>query len=508
MPTIQQGPSKASISQSAPSQVKGSDVPVKRGFSKQNSYSRVEAEESVRSQVPTPRLDEPSPEAESDKATSEILEKYAEDADTPMTDQLTKAVNDRKNNPMGAQISMLQGRKGDLQKLGFSESQIDGLTALADPNSPDNSLAGMHSTSARVQDAQNNDGDARLNKMHDLFYDVVLNYTAIKEIPDDLRIEIETDLDAFTKAAFAAEQPLDIDSATTMLITIQSKLQNERVKFDQETIRIGQVHKEQLSRKFITKIREGIEKAKKASKMGLIGKIFGYLAIAVMAIATAILAVGGLIFTGGTGTVLAVSMMIAATALVVTMVISSETNNFMTEIFGDSKEGKIGAMVFWTAIIMALSLGSMGVGKVAAVINAKANAAKAAAMAASAATSTGATVAATGSNTVAAASTAATQMSKFITMIGRIGQMIGGASMVGEGTSQVATSVYTYQADLLRVNAMEDRAMMARIQQMLDDAMESLQTAIEELQQGYSVAANIIKDNHDTKNLLNRNIRG
>ncbi|MGI9275659.1 MAG: type III secretion system translocon subunit SctE [Endozoicomonas sp.] len=504
MPTIQQGPSKASISQSAPSQVKGSDVPVKRGFSKQNSYSRIEPEESVRSQVQTPRLDEPSAEAESDKATSEILEKYAEDADTPMTDQLMKAVHDRKNNPMAGQIALLQGKKGDLQKQGFTESQIEGLMALADPNSPGNSLSGMHSTTARLNDAQANGGDPKLNKVHDLFYDVVLQYTAITEIPDDLRADIEADLEALTKAAFDSNQPLDIDSATTMLISIQSKLQNERVKFDQETIRIGQINKEQVSSKFIETIRDGIAKAKEAEKSALVGKIFGYLAIAAMAIATAIVAAVGVIFTGGLLTVVAVGMMLAATTLTVAMMISSETNNFMTNMFGDSKEAKIGAMVFWTAIIMALSLGGAVAGGFAGSA-AGAGAGAGAGLASGA--SSGATVAATGANTAATATTTAAKFSALLTKIAKIVQVVGGVSQVAEGSSQVATSVYTYHADMMRADAMEDRAMMARIQQMLDDAMESLQTVIDELQQGYSVAANIIKANHDTKSTLVRNVR-
>ena len=514
MSAIGQGPAKTgqtaqtgktgSINQASFSPVETEDDPVQRGYSQQNSYSRTEGEESVKSQVPVPKLDEPAPEAESDKAAAEILKNHEEEGDTPLTDQLLKAAQNFKKNPAGVQTGALLNGGKELPKTDSGQPFTkEDLTSLAS-RSPANPLASKQPETASVNQAQGKTADAKLNKMYDLFYDVTLSYGAITEIPDDLRAEIEADLLVVTKAAFDSEQTLDVDSATTMLVTIQSKLQNERIKFDQETIRIGQLHKEQLSSKFIDNIREGIAKAKKAKKSGFLGKIFGYLAIAVMAIATAIVAAVGVIFTGGVLTVVAVSMMIAATALTVTMMISSETNNFMTKIFGDSKEGKIGAMVFWTAIIMALSLGGAVAGGFAGSA-AGAGAGVGAGLAAG--SSSGATVTATGANTAATAATTAAKISAMLTKIAKIAQVIGGASQVAEGSAQVATSVYNYQADMFRADAMEDRAMMARLQQMLDDALEALQTAIDELQSGYTVAANIIKANHETKTTLARNVR-
>ena len=245
-----------------------------------------------------------------------------------------------------------------------------------------------------------------------------------------------------------------------------------------------------------------------------------------MAIVVAVVAVVGAVFTGGTLTVLAVSLMIASLAIVVTMMASQEAGStWMMDIFGDSKEGKIGAMVFWTALIIALSIGgavaggfaggAAGAGGAAASsassgASTGATAASTGATAASTgatAASTGATVGATAANAASTAATTGAKVANALSNLTRILQLVNGAAMVGDGAASIANSTYTYQADMLRAEAHEDKAFMLRIQQAIEDATESLATAIEELQQGYSIAASIITANHETKTTLSRNLR-
>lgn len=513
MASIGQGSVKTDHASAAPSAAQLGNVeadteapPVKRGFSNQNSYSRVEGEESVRSQVPTPSLEEPKPGAESDKAASEILKAYDKDQGKPVTESLRNSAETLQQNPLGKQISALQNKKNDLVNQGFSEAQIEGMLALADPTDENNSLSSMHSSSARVKDMV--EGDGKVTDMFRVFENVLVKYSAITHIPDDLKKELDADFTALIKAAFSAEAPLDIDAATTMLVQIQSKLQNERLVYDQETIKIGQINIEQRSSKIIHKIRDAVEKVEKAKKTQLIGKIFGWIAVGVMAIATAIVVVAGAVFTGGILSVAAIAMMVAATGIIMTMMISSETGDWMNKIFDsfageDKSKARMAAMIFWTALVILLSLGGAVAGGFA---GAGAGAAAAGSGAASGA-SGGATATATAANSAATAASTAAKFSSMAAKFAKLLQVVQGATTMADGASGVANATYNYQADILRAEAMEEKGEMLRMQKMVDDAIEAIQQAIDELQSGYSVAANIIKANHDTKTTLARNLR-
>ncbi len=514
MSSIGQGPvstdQSSAANQAATGQVDYSDDSVKRGYSNQNSYSRTSGEEVIRSQVPKPSLAAPKPNAESDAAAEQVLKDFENNGNKPLLGSLPKSIKQYINAPLSKEISALAGKKADLQSQGFSETQIEAITSLANPDDENNSLSSMHSSSARVSNKL--EGDGSLDKLFNTFTDVVNKYSSIKSIPPDLQAELDADMEALTKAAFNGKQPLDIDSATTMLVQIQTKLQDNRIQFDQENIKIGQVAKEQAHERQIGKIREMIEKVKKAEKTALIGKIFGWIAVAVMAIATVIVAAVGAVFTGGALTIAAISMMVAATAIVMTMMISQESGGWMMEIFdsfaGDDKKGaRIAAMVFWTAIIIALSAGAAIVGGAAGGAGAGGAAGSAAANTAATGSSAAATATATSGNASANAATTAAKIASIMSKMTRLLQLAGGAAMVADGGSSVATAVYTYQADTLRADAFSERALLQRIQQSLDDALEAIQTAIDELQSGYSVAANIIKANHDTKTTLSRNLR-
>ncbi|MRI32158.1 hypothetical protein EOPP23_04000 [Endozoicomonas sp. OPT23] len=486
------------------------DAPVQRGFSNQNSYSRTEGTDAARPQVHAPSLDAPAADAESGSGVDDFLKQLQADGGEPsVRNDLSNGVKNLQQNPMGKEISQLRGKQAELEKMGFSKTQIDALSSLANPDDPDNSLASMHSATARMQGVDEN--DPRLNQLLRAFNDITVKMSALTHIPDDLQAELAADVQAFTKAAMNSKQTLDIDSATTMLIQIQSKLQNERLKFDQESIKIGQVAAEHRSGNIIQKIRDSIEKMEKAEKTALVGKIFGYIALALMAVATVVVAVVGIIFTGGVLTVIAVSLMVAAMAVMVTMIISSETDNFMMKIFdglagGDDdkkQKARIGAMVFWATIMIALSLGAAAAGGFAGAGGAAASTAGAATSGAA----TGAQVSATGVNTAAQATASAAKITAIVTKLAKLAQLVGGVSQVASGSADISTAAYTYQADIFRAEALEEKAELARIQQFLDDAMEAIEKAIDELQSGYSSLANIIKANHDTKTTLARNLR-
>lgn len=559
MSSIGQGPTQAEQTNSAGAlnrgQVDYSDPSVRRGYSDQNSYSRTAAEEQIKSQVPKPRLDTPSAQAQSDAAHNEVLDDFqksqqasaSEYVKNEVKSQLKKGVSDGIANAekqaaeQGAaqQSGKVAGKKKSTSTSTANTSGTDAETSAkadrsakaseassnastltstgnADTTGSSRATVNTQTTAASQANATDEITVEQFDEFATAFEDVYVKIGAIEEAPPSLLREIQAEFSKFMRLAMNGDQPLDIDSATTMLTAIQTKLQDNRIKFDQETIKIRQVEYNQSFSESIGNIRDSIAKAKKAKTSGLIGKIFGWIAVAVMVIVTVIIAVVGAIFTGGALTAVAVSLMIAALAIVLTMQISSEAGStWMMDIFGDSKEAKIGAMVFWTALIVALSIGGAvaggfagaAAGGGAAGANAASAGTSAGANAVSTGASTGATVTATATNTAATSSALTAKVTSGLNTLTRILQVVSGGAMIGDGSAQIATSVYNYAAENLRAEALEDRAFMLRLQQAIDDAVEAIGQVIEEMQAGYQVAANIIKANHETKSTLARNLR-
>ena len=526
MSSIGQGPTQTEQAQTpghiSSKPVDYSDKSVHRGYSDQNSYSRAEAEETVQSQAPKPRLDSPAQGAESDAAGQEVLKDFQKSQEKPTSEFLREAGKEKLKKGLEEgvknaekQIAELSSEKQSKAKAGngadSANSARTGKGAATAAASTENATLTAAATkeAAAAAKAQSVDLPAveEFDKFVAVFEDVYVKAGAIKEAPAGLKEEIQADLAKFSQQVLSGKQPLDVDSATTMLVAIQSKLQDNRIKFDQETIKIRQVEYDQQYKESISNIRESIAKVKKAKKSALIGKIFGWIAVAVMVIVTVVVAVVGAIFTGGALTAIAVSLMVASLAIVLTMQISSEVGStWMMDMFGDSKDAKIGAMVFWTALIVALSIGGAIAGGFAgAGAGAGGAAASGAANTASTGASAGATATATAANTAATASSLTAKVTSALNTLTKALQVIGGAAMIGDGSSQIATSVYNYEADTARAEAVENRAFMLRLQQSIDDATEAIAQAIEELQAGYQVAANIIKADHETKtNLLSK----
>ncbi|WP_419532978.1 type III secretion system translocon subunit SctE [Endozoicomonas sp.] len=410
-----------------------------------------------------------------------------------------------RQNPLAKHISSLQSNKEHLLSLGYSEDLINGLLSLADPNDPDNSLASMHSFSAWVTGKLA--GDNSLEQLSNLFADTLNRVANLKGGPADLHAQLQADLKQFNTTFLDSKKHIDVDSATLMLMQIQTRIQNNRLIFDQENIKVNQIAREQASEKRMNKILDSIEKAKEAKKAGLISKIFGGIAVAIMSIVAAIM-IASAVFTGGASAIAAAALMTAATALVITMMVSSETGNWMMEMFGTEQDQMIGAMVFWSAVILVLTLGAAAAtgiaGSGAAAANATASGAGAAAGGGGAG---GASVTAT-ATTVASAASRASRIASMAARFARILRITGGASMTGDGSASAVSTKFQYDADMLRAEAKELYAWMLHNQHLIDDLIEDIQKAIDEMQQGFSVIANILKDNHDTKTKLIGLIKG
>ena len=541
MSSIGQGPTQTDQAQSsgniANQPVDYSDKPVKLGYSDQNSYSRVEAEESAKSQLPKPRLDGPAAGSYSDAAQQEVLKDFQKFQEKPTSDFIREEGKDLLKSGLDEGVKNAEKRLAELtadkkaKTGGITNPGVEGKTAKqakssssagADNPTSAAARAGSATATAAANTAASKSAETanvdiptveEWDKFAEAFEEVYVKAGAIKEAPAGLRESIQADAAKFAQQVLSGKQTLDVDAATTMLMSIQSKLQDNRIKYDQETIKIKQVEFDQQFKESIGKIRESIAEASKAKTSGLIGKIFGWIAVVVMVVVTLVVAVVSLIPTilsgGAAGglAALALGLMIGAIAITVTQMASQEAGStWMMDMFGDSKDGKIGAMVFWTALVVALSLGGAVAGGAAgAAAGAGANAASAAANTASSGASAGATATATAANTAVTSASLAAKATTIAGYLTKALQVVAGAAMIGDGSAQIATSVYNYNAENLRAEALEDRAFMLRLQQAIDDATESIAQAIDELQAGYQVVANIIKADHETKtNLLSK----
>ncbi|WP_461537748.1 type III secretion system translocon subunit SctE [Spongorhabdus nitratireducens] len=321
--------------------------------------------------------------------------------------------------------------------------------------------------------------------------------SGLQDGPPELIKEIEGDLKKL-QADIASGKITDPEEATLQLMEMQSKLTDRRMKFSEETIAITKAENQKLHEDRMQKILDTIAKMKKAEKSGLIGKIFGWIAVAVMAVAIVALAASTILTGGATAPALVgLGLMMAGMAIMLTMQISSETGGWMNQIFGDSEKGQLAASIFWAALVTILSVGgSMGVG-----------AAGGAAGAAGSAASTAANAGSTTANTAATASSVAAKAAKMANIVRKVAVLIQAGSQVGQGSAGIATAKYTKDAEILRAEAKEIQAFILRNGQIMEETSEELKKLLEEMQEGIAAMTQIISASHDTKSQISRSMR-
>ncbi len=321
--------------------------------------------------------------------------------------------------------------------------------------------------------------------------------SGLEDGPPELIKGIEGDLKKL-QADIASGKISDPEEATLALMEMQSKLTDKRMKFSQETIEITRAENQKLHKERMQKIVDTIAKMKKAARSQLIGKIFGWIAVVAMAIATVALAVSTVLTGGATAPALVgIGLMIGATAIMLTMQVSQETGGWMNQIFGDSDQGKLAASIFWAVLVTVMSVGgSLGVG-----------AAGGAAGAAGSTASTAANASSTAANTAATASTLTTKALKVTNLVRQVAVLVNAASQASQGASGIATASFTKDAEMLRADAKEIQAFILRNGQIMEETAEELKKLLEEMQEGVQGMMQIISASHDTKTQISKSIR-
>ncbi|MDP0588167.1 MAG: type III secretion system translocon subunit SctE [Candidatus Endonucleobacter bathymodioli] len=308
----------------------------------------------------------------------------------------------------------------------------------------------------------------------DGFAETTVKVNALAGEPKGLVDEIKSDYQKISRLMLAGDNLWDTDMLATMLSAIQSKMQTNRLTFDQETIKIGLVEKERMGKKTIAKLKEAIVKADEAKSSSALSKLFGYIALGIMAIVTVVM------IASGVGAV-AAGFMIAAMALTVVMMVDQEM------------DGELITKPFTKLLVNQFNLSEEEAGYIVAAVVLVIMIALA--------------VASGGAGASGVAGIASKVAAKVADVAARVGQIAGGAAQVVSGGAQIASGVYTYESEMLKADSKELQAFMLRLQQTLDDALESLKAALEELQDGHSRIASIMSDNDDTKKQLGANIK-
>ena len=188
-----------------------------------------------------------------------------------------------------------------------------------------------------------------LAKLQEQALDVFDKVLAIESAPPELMAEIKAATDKLGQAILTG----DVEDIARMLMEVQTKLQDTRIKFDEQAIRTSRLKRSMVHKSRVDKLSTALEKMEKAKKVGLLGKIFAGIAtalavvVAAAAIATGVGAKAGI-------------MLIMASTIMVTMTISQNTGDWMTNMGGLIKDdkGQLAMGIMWAILAAALSFGA------------------------------------------------------------------------------------------------------------------------------------------------------
>ena len=392
---------------------------------------------------------------------------------------------------------------------------------------------------------------------------------AIKSAPPEVMEQLKVASHKLSQAVLSG----DIEDIARMLSEVQTKLQDTRIKFDEQAIRTGRLKRQMISQERVNKLSKALKKMEEAKKKALIGKIFGGIATAIM------VAVAAVTIATGVGAKAGLMLLMAA-SIMVAMTVSQNTGDWMTNFGGAIKDDKaqLAIGISWAVLAAALSFGAGfagGSSKAAAdtatttvqqtahasaqsaqqSANASAQVAQQSANASAQTTQQaaqqGATVAQETSKAAVKAATdtaddVAQQASKvavksaqqsakqtakastdatkevskettkqladiskkemYFRRAAHIGRFTQGAATGAEGGAQIDAAQTRYEGEMYQVSAQEDLAMLTKLQLQMEDWMEAITRALQEIQEGQQIASDMLSQTQQNKFTIARNI--
>ena len=228
---------------------------------------------------------------------------------------------------------------------------------------------------------------------------------------------------------------------TVLLMSVEQKVSSERIKDAKEQVKAQTADAQDKDKKQIDDIKKAIKAREKAKHHGLLGKIFGWIGVALTYVAAAVVTVA----TGGA----AAAPVFAAAVLMTGLMVAQETGgiNKLAKAMHLGQKGAMGLMIGLTAAILVVSL----VGVVASGGSAAVSMVTSIASAVSRATSAGAEIGASAADMAAASAETASAaadisaeategVSESIEMSADIGDVASSASDAGDAVEETSFS--------------------------------------------------------------------
>ena len=336
----------------------------------------------------------------------------------------------------------------------------------------------------------------------------------------------------------ALPRKMDADVLMTLLYAIQQKQGREQIKTSEQRIDDKRAARQEKHEHILERIKKAQRAEHKHKTGALVGKVFGWIGVG---LAWAMVGIVAMV-SGGAA---AVPLAIAATALTAFM-IAQETGLTDKAIEAMHVDGKtamgiqIGLAVTMLVIMIAATVASGGAAAggvasgVADVASAGAETGAAGAEMASAGAETGAAGAevasagaeagATGTEVASTGAEAgaegATSSSDAVTSTAsRSGQLVRvanrlksaamtaqGVSQAGGGSAEIATAKYSYDAANARADAQDDRAEMAKYQEITNEELRRIRKLLEQLQNAAAQVIGTIDQTQATAMKIRRTI--
>ena len=336
----------------------------------------------------------------------------------------------------------------------------------------------------------------------------------------------------------ALPRKMDADVLMTLLYAIQQKQGRDQIKTSEQRIDDKRAKRQEKHEEIMEKIKKAHEAEHKDKTGATVGKVFGWIGVGLAWAMVGIVAV----VSGGAA---AVPLAIAATALTAFMIAQETglTDKAIEAMHVDDKTAmgiQIGLAVTMLVVMIAATVASGGAAAggvasgVADVASAGAEAGAAGAELGAAGAETGAAgaeVASAGAETGAASTEVAsagaeagvegaTSSSDAATgTASRTGQLVRvanrlkstamtvqGVSQAGGGSAEIAAAKYSYDGATARADAQDDRAEMAKYQEITYEELRRIRKLIEQLQNAAAQVIGTIDQTRTTAMKIRRTI--
>ena len=369
---------------------------------------------------------------------------------------------------------------------------------------------------------------------------------------DDALITIMDDAGDGSVPVLALPRKMDADVMMTLLYAIQQKQSQDQIKTSEARIDDKKAQRQEKHEEIMKKIKDMHDAENKDGTGKKVGMAFGWIGVGLSWIAVGVVAV----VSGGAA---AVPLAIAATAMTALMICqqTGATEKAIGAMHMDDKEAlgfQIGLAVTMLVINIAATIMSGGAaaggvasgvagvteagveGGVAAteVATTGAEAGAETAAAASEVATAGADAGAAASETATAgveagtetaqttasvteeassgtdtAAQAAAKSGRLVRAANRVRASVTiaqGVSQAGSGSAQIATSDLSYQAAQARADAQDERAELAKAQEITQEELRRIRKLIQEMQGAWSIVIGTIDEAQETSMHIRRTI--